>query len=179
MDTKNKDTVTLIDIQNIVSGYIAAQVADKSEILKAIDRDSIIHDVASAIQKKIVVMVKACRKSCIGKSTEEREIIMWTTLDKIEEIIAQDVASTRDAVLYGKGKHEAIESSMSALNASWDAGIGDLQRIDTAAEIIKSGDTPINGKNRKPGTRPEKLSVVRRAQEEVNSTSVSSVQENE
>jgi hypothetical protein len=68
---------------------------------------------------------------------------------------------------------------MSALNATWNAGIGDLQRIDTVAEIIKSGDTPINGKNRKPGTRPEKLSVIRRAQEEVNSTSESSDQENE
>ena len=179
MDAKNKDTVSLIDIQNIVSGYITAQASDKSDILKAIDRDSIIHDVASAIQKKIVAMVKACRKSCIGKSAEEREIIMWTTLDKIEEIIAQDVTSTRDAILYGKGKHEAIESSMSALNATWNAGIGDLQRIDTVAEIIKSGDTPINGKNRKPGTRPEKLSVIRRAQEEVNATSVSSDQENE
>jgi hypothetical protein len=167
MDAKNKDTVALIDIQNIVSGYIATQAADKSEILKAIDRDSIIHDVASAIQKKIVAMVKACRKSCIGKSVEEREIIMWTTLDKIEEIIAQDVASTRDAVLYGRGKHEAIESSMSALNAVWDAGIGDLQRIDTVADMIKLGAEPINGRNRKPGTRPEKLSVVRKAQEEV------------
>jgi hypothetical protein len=167
MDAKNKDTVALIDIQNIVSGYIATQAADKSEILKAIDRDSIIHDVASAIQKKIVAMVKACRKSCIGKSVEEREIIMWTTLDKIEEIIAQDVASTRDAVLYGRGKHEAIESSMSALNAVWDAGIGDLQRIDTVADMIKLGAEPINGRNRKPGTRPEKLAVVRKAQEEV------------
>jgi len=167
MDAKNKDTVALIDIQNIVSGYNATQAADKSEILKAIDRDSIIHDVASAIQKKIVVMTKTCRKSCIGKSVEEREIIMWTTLDKIEEIIAQDVTSTRDAVLYGRGKHEAIESSMSALNAAWDAGIGDLQRIDAVADMIKLGAEPINGRNRKPGTRPEKLSVVRKAQEEV------------
>ena len=92
---------------------------------------------------------------------------MWTTLDKIEEIIGQDVTSTRDAVLYGKGKHEAIESSMSALNAAWDTGIGDLQRIDTVADMIKLGVEPINGRNRKPGTRPEKLSVVRKAQEEV------------
>ena len=167
MDAKNKDTVALIDIQNIVSGYIATQAADKSEILKAIDRDSIIHDVASAIQKKIVAMVKACRKSCIGKSVEEREIIMWTTLDKIEEIIAQDVTTTRDAVLYGRGKHEAIESSMSALNAAWDAGIGDLQRIDAVADMIKQGDEPVNGRNRKPGARPEKLSVVRKARAEV------------
>ena len=172
MDAKNKDTVALIDIQNIVSGYIATQAADKSEILKAIDRDSIIHDVASAIQKKIVAMVKACRKSCIGKSVEEREIIMWTTLDKIEEIIAQDVTTTRDAVLYGRGKHEAIESSMSALNAAWDAGIGDLQRIDAVADMIKQGDEPVNGRNRKPGTRPEKLSVVRKAQAEVEKNEV-------
>ena len=100
MDTKNKDTVALIDIQNIVSGYNATQSAEKSDILKAIDRDSIIHDVASAIQKKIVVMTKTCRKSCIGKSVEEREIIMWTTLDKIEEIIAQDVTSTRCCALW-------------------------------------------------------------------------------
>jgi len=172
MDAKNKDTVALIDIQNIVSGYIATQAADKSEILKAIDRDSIIHDVASAIQKKIVAMVKACRKSCIGKSVEEREIIMWTTLDKIEEIIAQDVTTTRDAVLYGRGKHEAIESSMSALNAAWDAGIGDLQRIDAVADMIKQGDEPVNGRNRKPGTRPEKLSVVRKAHAEVEKNEV-------
>ena len=167
MDAKNKDTVALIDIQNIVSGYIATQAADKSEILKAIDRDSIIHDVASAIQKKIVAMVKACRKSCIGKSVEEREIIMWTTLDKIEEIIAQDVTTTRDAVLYGRGKHEALEKSVEDLHVSWNSGVADLRRINEVADMIKQGDEPVNGRNRKPGARPEKLSVVRKAQAEV------------
>ena len=167
MDTKNKDTFALPDIQSIINSYTSSQDADKSEVLKTIDRDAVVHDVSNAIQKKIAVMVKACRKSCIGKSAEEREVVLWATLDKIEEIIAQDVTSTRDAVLYGRGKHEAIETSMSALNAAWDAGIGDLQRIDAVADMIKLGAEPINGRNRKPGTRPEKLSVVRKAQEEV------------
>jgi hypothetical protein len=179
MDSKNKDTFALPDIQSIINGYTSTQDADKSEVLKTIDRDAVVHDVSNAIQKKIAVMVKACRKSCIGKSAEEREVVLWATLDKIEEITSQDVQTARDTVFYNKGKHDAMDSAVRALNAAWDAGIADLQRINEVADLIKSGDTPINGKNRKPGTRPEKLSVIRRAQEEVNATSESSVQENE
>jgi len=167
MDTQHKESYDLDSLEKIIQAHINALNSDKSDLAKSVDRDTLIHDVANAIQKKIFPLIKACRKSCIGKSPEEREIVMMTTIDKIEELLMQDVASTRDNVFYAKGKLDALEKSVEDLHVSWNSGVADLRRINEVADMIKLGDEPVNGRNRKPGTRPEKLSVVRKAQAEV------------
>lgn len=172
MDTQHKESYDLDNLEKIIQMHIAALNSDKSDLSKLVDRDTIIHDVANAIQKKIVPLIRVCRKSCIGKSPEEREIVMMTTIDKIEEMIMQDVASTRDNALYAKGKLDALEKSVADLHVAWNAGIADLRRINEVADMIKQGDEPVNGRNRKPGTRPEKLSVIRKAQAEVEKNQV-------
>ena len=172
MDTQHKENYALDSFEKIIQSHVTALNLDKVDLIKTIERDTIIHDVANAIQKKIAPLVKACRKSCIGKIPEEREIIMMTTIDKIEEMLMQDVASTRDNALYAKGKLDALEKVAEDLHVTWNSGVSDLRRINEVADMIKLGEEPINGRNRKPGTRPEKLSVVRKAQEEVEKNQV-------
>ena len=172
MDTQHKESYDLDSLEKIIQAHVAALNSDRADLSKSVDRDTVVHDVANAIQKKIAPLIRACRKSCIGKSPEEREIVMMTTIYKIEEMLTQDDASTRDNVLYAKGKLDALEKSVEDLHVSWNSGVADLRRINEVADMIKQGDEPVNGRNRKPGTRPEKLSVVRKAQAEVEKNEV-------
>ena len=171
--------ISLDEFQAIIDSHSTAQNEIKSELTRQIERDTITHDVTNVIQKKIVTMLKACKKACLNKTSEEREIIVWSTFDKIEDLLAQDVSSLRDKVFYAKGKIDALNDTQNALKEKYSLSIADITRAHEVAQIIDVGEEPINGKNRKPGTRPEKLAVVRRAQDIVKQKQEETSQESE
>ena len=160
------DKILLNDVLTIGKSYASSQDEARTTAVKSLEKDALAHDTLNALQKKMTALIKACRKSCLGKSAEEREIIMWTTIDKLEETAQQEVTQLRDKALLAKGKADATEAALSTFKMQWEASLADLKRVEEVIELIKDGQEPVNGRNRKPGVRPEKLAVVRRAVQE-------------
>jgi len=137
----------------------------KRETSEALQKEAVKHDTAAEIRTKVVPLIRAYRKASAGKTAEERDVLIGSTLDKIEEEIINFITGCRDRILFGKGKVEAASQIGQKTSEIWTIAVADAERAVEVADLIAAGETPNNGRNRKPGTRPEKISVVKRAQE--------------
>jgi hypothetical protein len=155
---------TLASAQPVIDSIVNTQNETKKSLEHLVERETIAHDAVNVLQKKIVALIRAYRKACIGKSIEDREATASLTFDKIEETLTQDVSSLRDKVWYDRGKIDAFSDTTATIQSLWTQAVADEIRVEEVAALILSGEEPNNGKERKPGTRPEKTAVVRKAQ---------------
>lgn len=151
----------------------------KRETSEALQKETIKHDTAIEIRAKVMSLIRAYRKTSIGKNADERDILIVSTLDMLEEELANFITSYRDRILFGKGKADAALQIGQKSSEIWSIAVADATRVDEVAELIEAGNIPNNGRNRKPGTRPEKLSVVKRAQDIVKQKQDETPQESE
>lgn len=123
------------------------------------------HDSLVAIQNTIKIIIAACRSSLAESQQDNREAILNATISKIDDSVSKEVIAARDLVMIHKGKVAAYSDSATGAMEIWDTEMNSVLRAEEVAEEIYKSKVPSNGKNRKPGSRPEKLSIVRRAQE--------------
>jgi hypothetical protein len=158
------DAKSLIDAQPVLDAIVTTAENTKKDVERDIDVNVTRHDAVASLQLKIVPFIKAYRKTIAGKSAEEREIISQSTIDKIEETITKELTILRDKVLYDRGRASFADDFTKKTKDIWAIALADAERVVEVVEIIERGEEPNNGRNRKPGTRPEKLSVIRKAQ---------------
>lgn len=159
------DPKSFEDVKPVIEIIVSALDNEKAALQDAVKDAAIRHDVITDIRTKVMAVVKSYYKVSQGKTQQEREGLFTNVLEKIESILTQEVTSHRDRTLFGKGRLESLEKSSDILQKQWHIAKTDASRVVELANEIKQGNIPNNGRNRKPGTRPEKLSVVKRAEQ--------------
>ena len=116
---------------------------------------------------KISVLTRAYRTAISGKSHEDIAALSVALVDKIEQTINLYFQEIKIKDLISSSKKSGYEEMKQKIIDSYNEALGDLDRIAEVSTMIESGNEPTLGRKRKPGTRPEKLSVVRHAQDNV------------
>ncbi len=144
------------------------QISQETEtLLRQLELDlktqEIKYEVIKAFVALMTTYTKAYKAAIIGKSADDIVIISNKVIEKIDQTLTDNLAMQRDSLNYMKGKQDALQDLRAKPDAIFNQNLADAERIESLAEKIVEGEQPVNGKNWKPGSRPEKLSVTRLA----------------
>lgn len=158
------DKETLLQVKPIFDQIIQDTSEFSRQAVLDVRDQEIKHDTTKAITTLLMAYTKAYRAAIIGKNAEEITIISNKIVEKIEQTLNDNLATQRDNLNFLKGKNAAIQELHDKPSTIYRQNLADAERAEELAKEIAAGQKPANGKSWKPGTRPEKLSVVRRAQ---------------
>jgi hypothetical protein len=163
--TSLKDVSPLIEL---ITQHAQTLIVDEDIICANLLKEQ---DVLIPFVNKITVLTKAFRTASSGKSPEEIVALSAAVVDKIDQTISLHFQEMKIKNLIANSKKAGFEELKQKIIDSYSESLGDADRIIEAVSMIESGNEPAVGRKRKLGTRPEKLSVVRHAQDIVKAKS--------
>lgn len=134
------------------------------EIDDNVKRMSEKHEVIVSIKTYVDALVSSFRKGYPSLSGDEKEKLVNLFIDRLSSYIDGEVKSARDIVMINKGKSIAGNDFAKRAMEKYETVLSETLRIEDVAIKLENNEVIPNGRNRKTGTRPEKLSVIRKAQ---------------
>ena len=132
-----------------------------------VQKETVRYSVLQNVKSNVDALVAAFRKSYQGLSQEEKESLVNIFIEKITSHIDSEARASRDGILISKGKISALEDSSRRILDGFQSALDEAARVEEIAEKIVSGEEIPNGRKRKPGTRPERISLIRKAQSSI------------
>jgi hypothetical protein len=157
-----KDVSPLVDL---ITQHAQTLIDDEDVICANLFKEQ---DVLIPFASKITMLTKAFKTASSGKSPEEIVTLCSAVIDKIDQTINLHFQEMKIKNLISNSKKSGFVELKQKIVDAYATSLGDADRIDEVIALIESGNEPAVGKKRKMGTRPEKLSVVRRAEDIIN-----------
>ena len=168
-----KDVSPLIDlIAQHAQTFIDDEDVAHSNLLKE-------QEILIPFASKITVLTRAFRTASSGKSPEEIIALSNAVVDKIDQTISMHFQEIKIKDLISNSKKIGFNELKQKIIDAYHESLGDSDRIEEVIALIESGNEPAVGRKRKAGTRPEKLSTNRRAQDAINQNKVETSQDGE
>lgn len=120
------------------------------------------HDCYGEIAGQVKSLIVAYRKLSSSKTTEERIVLTNSLCDEIEKSMDKMIRDQRDLYFFQKGKTETAHNIEQGIKNCYSQQLGDAKKVEDLAEDQEKLQQVLETKW-KPGTRPEKIAVVRRA----------------
>lgn len=130
----------------------------------AIQKESDRYATLQSVKSFVDSLVSAFKKSYHTLSPEEKEKLVSVFLEKLASHVDSEVRASRDSVLISKGKMSASTEASRRILEFYQQSLDEAGRVEEVAKKISAGEEIPNGRRRRPGERPEKLSVIRKAQ---------------
>ena len=159
---------TIVDIRPLIDAF------SSTVLEKATNADSLAsklndkHAVVAEIQTFLTGLISAFRKSYATLTPQEREKLVDVFIEKIESKMNSDIKEIRNSFAILTTHSSTSKDLISLLEEKFKSALKeaeDIERIEVVAQQIKDGEVIPSGRNRKPGTRPERLSTIRKAQQ--------------
>jgi hypothetical protein len=169
---------SLEDVKQLFVNLSSEEKRIASELDDNVKRMSEKHDVIAGIKSHIDTLVSSFRKGYPTLSGEEREKLVNLFIDRLASHLDNELKSARDFVMINRGKSAAGNDAARRILERYDFALNESIRVEEVAKKIEDNEVVPNGRTRKVGTRPEKLSVIRKAQELVQQNQESGEDEN-
>jgi len=122
------------------------------------------HEVHRETKEHFANLQSAYRKALKSEGVD-REALADAIFAKMSEYLDGNVRDHREFIISLKGKNEALLATKGVLEKHFTLVTTEETRVREIASKIENGEAVPNGRSRKPGTRPEKISDVRKAEE--------------
>ena len=134
------------------------------EVDDNIKRMSEKYEVIVSIKSYVDALVGSFRKSYSSLSGDEKEKFVNLFVDRLSSYLEGEAKASRDLVMINKGKSIAGNEFAKRAIEKYETVLNEALRIEEVASKLENNEIIPNGRNRKSGTRPEKLSIIRKAQ---------------
>jgi hypothetical protein len=134
------------------------------EVDDNIKRMSEKYEVIVSIKSYVDALVGSFRKGYSSLSVDEKEKLVNLFVDRLSSYLEGEAKASRDLVMINKGKSIAGNEFAKRAIEKYETVLNEALRIEEVASKLENNEIIPNGRNRKAGTRPEKLSVIRKAQ---------------
>ncbi len=136
-------------------------------------------EIVAPFANKITTLTRAFRTAAVGKNHDEIASLAAALTDKIDQTINVHLQEIKIKAIIANSKKDGFIDLKQKIIDTYNDTLGDAERIEEVVTLIETGNEPALGRKRKMGTRPEKLSVVRRAQDVVKQKQDEKSQESE
>jgi hypothetical protein len=156
---------SLEDTKKLFEDLASEEARIASELDVNVKRMSEKHDTIAAIKTYVDTLTNSFKKGYPTLSGEEKEKLVNLFIDRITSYLDNELKSARDSVMTNRGKSAAGNDASKRILEKYDSALNELIRVEEVAQKLENNEEIPNGRKRKTGTRPEKLSVLRKAQE--------------
>lgn len=162
---------TLIDVRPLIDSFSSTvlEKATNADLLASKLNDK--YTVTTEIQTFLTGLISSFRTSYVSLALQEREKLVDVFIEKIESKINSDIKEIRNSFAILTTHSSTSKELISLLEEKFKSALKEaegIEHIEIVAQQIKDGEVIHNGRNRKPGTRPERLSTIRKAQQLIN-----------
>lgn len=140
-----------------------ARIANDLDV--SVKRMSEKHETIAGIKTYIDTLTNSFKKAYPALSLEEKEKLVNLFIDRLTSHIDGELKTARDTVMINKGKSTAGNDAAKRILEKYDSVLNEVIRVEEVAQKLENNEEVPNGRKRKTGTRPEKLSILRKAQE--------------